>query len=369
MQPESKSTTSCDVPACCNSGRRSTVAGPAGNEPLQCEPDLSQFVRSGEVALDLGGAGERLAAAIGPQGRVISVVAPETPLAECRQLQAQWAAQLGYSNVECHRGRPQDLQLDLERFDAWLESHPARSSLDWLAAQAQAAELRQSAPLVASDTIDIVLARYVFNVVSRTERPQACAEIYRVLKRGGRVLISAIVSDERVPAALQDDPALWSTGVGGADREDLLLAALETAGFYGMEVVERASEPHLTIGGIEFCSIIVQAFKGKTGPCLERHQAVIYNGPWKAVIDDDGHTLYRGKRMAVCDKTFQIYSRAPYSTEITRVPPAAEVPLALALPFNCKVDAIRDPRETKSTTPSSMPLLQLSGDCGPSGCC
>ena len=118
----------------------------------------------------------------------------------------------------------------------------------------------------------------------------------------------------------------------------------------------------------------MQAFKGKSGPCWERHQAVVYNGPWKAVIDDDGHTLYRGKRMAVCDKTFQIYSRAPYADAITLVPPVTEIPLADAEPFDCRKDAVRDPRETKGLRSShpqaaSLSLLQISGECGPSGCC
>ena len=52
------------------------------------------------------------------------------------------------------------------------------------------------------------------------------------------------------------------------------------------------------------------AYKGKEGPCIERNQAVIYRGPWKQVVDDDGHTLERGARMAVCDKTFKLYSQA-----------------------------------------------------------
>ena len=36
---------------------------------------------------------------------------------------------------------------------------------------------------------------------------------------------------------------------------------------------------------------IVEAFKGKEGPCLERNQAVIYKGPFKEVLDDDDHPV------------------------------------------------------------------------------
>ena len=73
--------------------------------------------------------------------------------------------------------------------------------------------------------------------------------------------------------------------------------------------------------GIEFRSVTVRAFKGKEGPCLDHSQAVIYRGPWKKVVDDDGHTLHRGVPMAVCDKTFRIYSAAPYRDQIVPVPP------------------------------------------------
>ena len=66
----------------------------------------------------------------------------------------------------------------------------------------------------------------------------------------------------------------------------------------------------------------VRAFKGKDGPCLDHNQAVIYQGPWKQVMDDDGHILRRGTRMAVCEKTFQIYGRAPYQDQIISVPAA-----------------------------------------------
>ena len=73
--------------------------------------------------------------------------------------------------------------------------------------------------------------------------------------------------------------------------------------------------------------------------------------------------------MAVCDKTFQIYSRPPYADEVTPLPPVEEIPLAEARPFNCRVDAVRDPRETKGTAPLGLTLLQIDDGCGPIGCC
>ncbi|MDB5384937.1 MAG: arsenite S-adenosylmethyltransferase, partial [Planctomycetaceae bacterium] len=174
--------------------------------------------------------------------------------------------------------------------------------------------------------------------------------------------------DEDVSDDLKSDPTLWSGCLSGAYREDQFLEAFEAAGFHGIEILNRQTEPWNTVRGIEFRSLTVQVFKGKAGPCLERHQAVIYTGPWKAVIDDDGHTLERGKRMAVCDKTFQIYSREPYASDITPIPPRQEVPLATAKLMSCLGTPLRDPRQTKSQMPA-LSLLPISDCCGTTDCC
>ena len=123
----------------------------------------------------------------------------------------------------------------------------------------------------------------------------------------------------------------------------------ERAGFHGIEILSRQTEPWQVIDGVEFRSLTVRAFKGKQGDCWERNQAVIYKGPWRAVQDDDGHTLYRGERMAVCDKTFQLYtdSSSPYQSDLISVLPHNEIPLESAQGFNCSGDAVRDPRATR----------------------
>ncbi len=89
-----------------------------------------------------------------------------------------------------------------------------------LDAEELADELRIKKPLVESDSIDVVVSNCVLNLVSNSNRRQMFEEIYRVLKRGGRAVISDIVSDEDVPQDLQDDPELWSGCISGAFRED-----------------------------------------------------------------------------------------------------------------------------------------------------
>ena len=112
-------------------------------------------------------------------------------------------------------------------------------------------------------------------------------------------------------------------------------------------MVKRDEKPWRTTQGVEFRSITVVAHKGKQGPCWERKQAVIYRGPWRKVIDDDGHVLERGKRVAVCDKTFQIYNRSPYAQDILPIEPHEVISLEEAESFDCHRSAVRAPRETK----------------------
>ncbi|PYK37733.1 MAG: methyltransferase, partial [Verrucomicrobia bacterium] len=172
-------------------------------------------------------------------------------------------------------------------------------------------------------------------------------EIFRVLKKGGRAVISDIVSDEEVPEEMQQEPELWSGCISGAFIEEGLLAAFERAGFYGIQILKRDLDPWRTVQGIEFRSVTLEAFKGKQGECFERNQAVIYSGPFKEVLDDDNHRMERGKRYAVCDKTYNLYKKAPYREFFELVDPLVDVPLAEAKPFDCSRTALRHPKETK----------------------
>src|SRR5690606_20787892 len=203
-------------------------------------------------------------------------------------------------------------RLDLDLFEQWLKENQVRDAEAYLRAQEAADMLRQQSPMIADASVDVVISNCVLNLVRQADRVQLFSEMFRVLKKGGRCVISDIVSDEDVPPDMQADPDLWSGCISGAFREDLLLKAFEDAGFHGITLVERSETPWKTIRGIEFRSVTVQAFKGKQGPCMEHNQAVIYKGPWKKVIDDDGHVLERGQRMAVCAKTFALFQRAPY---------------------------------------------------------
>jgi hypothetical protein len=168
-----------------------------------------------------------------------------------------------------------------------------------------------------------------------------------VLRIGGRAVISDIVSDEEVPEHLQNDPELWSGCISGALTEEGFLAAFTDAGFYGVQILKRDEQPWQTVEGIEFRSLTVEAFKGKQGPCVERNQAVVYTGPFREVLDDDNHRMERGRRYAVCDKTYNIYRKAPYSAFFEFIEPLAPIPVEEARPFDCSRTLLRHPKETK----------------------
>ena len=135
-----------------------------------------------------------------------------------------------------------------------------------------------------------------------------------------------------------------------------------------MQIAARQAEPWRTVEGIEFRSLTVVAHKGKQGPCLERNQAVIYRGPFKQVEDDDNHVYYRGRRMAVCDKTFQLLRKEPYAHQFEFVEPREPVPQEAAARFDCSRPTHRHPRETKgleydATTQSNGACTDSGGSC------
>jgi arsenite methyltransferase len=334
--------------------------------------DPSRFVRDGETVLDLGsGAGKICyiaAQIVGESGRVIGVDCNDTMLALARKYRDEFAARVGFANVEFRKAKIQDLRLDLDRLDGHLAASPVQSSGDWLQMEEVARRLRETEPVIADDSVDVVLSNCVLNLVRTDDRRQLFQEMYRVLKRGGRAVISDIVSDEDVPPHLRSDHHLWSGCISGAFREDEFFRAFEEAGFYGVELVSRQPEPWAVVEGIEFRSVTGRAFKGKEGPCLDRSQAVIYKGPWKTVIDDDGHELYRGQRMAVCDKTFQIYSREPYADQFEPIEPKVPVPLVDAPEFDCRRNAVRPAAVTRQQATEPLTILPAENCCGPSGC-
>ncbi|MDP2606872.1 MAG: methyltransferase domain-containing protein [Deltaproteobacteria bacterium] len=334
--------------------------------------DPSRYVREGETVLDLGsGSGKAcyiMAQIVGAKGKVIGVDFNPPMLELARKYQKAIGDMLGYHNVEFRRGKIQDLRTDLEMVDRYLEANPVRSATGLVRLEEFQDKIRNEQPLIPDESIDVIISNCVLNLVRPEDKKALFAEMYRVLKRGGRVAISDIVSDEPVPEHLAKDPDLWSACVSGAFQEEEFLRAFEEAKFHGIQIEELRSEAYQTVEGVEFRAVTVTAYKGKEGPCVERNQAVMYRGPWKQVVDDDNHVLPRGARIAVCDKTFKLYSQPPYEGQFILVPPREEVVPERAGVFDCSRDQRRHPRETKGL---EYNVTRISSSmCGPdSNCC
>ena len=242
----------------------------------------SKWARAGDVVVDLGsGAGKAcyiLSQKVGATGRVIGVDFNDAMLELARKHQHEMAEKIGYANVEFVKQKIQDLSL-------------------------------------ADESVDLIVSNCVLNLVRAEDKRRLFTRMFRVLKRGGRAVISDIVCDKDPTPAIANDPKLWSGCIAGAFREDLFLTMFEEAGFHGMEILARQDRPWRVIDGVEFRSMTVRAFKGKQGPCIDGGQCVTYRGPWKCVSDDDGHNYQRGQPTPVCRKTHALLTdpHGPYA--------------------------------------------------------
>ncbi len=317
--------------------------------------DPSRHVQAGDTVLDLGSGGGKIcyiaAQIVGPSGRVIGVDFNEPMLELARKHQTDIASRLGYSNVEFRRGRIQDLQLDLDQLDQHLSQHPIQTSGDWMGLQPKLDELRASAPLVASGSVDVVVSNCVLNLVQQSDREQLFSEVFRVLKPGGRAVISDIVASTDVPLALQRDPTLWSGCISGAFREDLFGRAFEAAGFVGIEILTRQPEPWQVVESIEFRSLTIRAWKPLAIADSDQSHEVIYRGPWAAVIDDSGTELLRGERTHLTDSQRGQLALSPYRSQLEWL-----------------TDGSASASSCCSPVPLDLPLIQDSGCCSYGSC-
>ena len=191
----------------------------------------ARWVRRGETVLDLGSGGGKIcfiaAQIVGASGRVIGVDINDEMLALAEKYKAQIGDELGFHNVEFRRGQIQNLK-----------------------------------PIVESDAVDVVLSNCVLNLVATESKAQLFDEMFRVVKEGGRVVISDIVSNREVPPKMRENAQLWSGCIAGAYQEHAFVEAFERAGFSDVEVVKRDEAPWQTVNNIEFRAVTVRAYKG-----------------------------------------------------------------------------------------------------------
>lgn len=321
--------------------------------------DPSRYVREGDVVLDLGSGGGKIcymaAQLAGREGRVIGMDMNDDMLALARKYQPEMAAKLGGDRVRFVKGQIEDLALDVEASEHYSSTHPDCSVAELTAWQD---EQRRTRPLIPDYSVDVVISNCVLNLVADAHKQQMVREIFRVLKPGGRVAISDIVSDEPIPQHLKGNPELWSGCISGAFQEQEFINSFAKAGFLAAQYDKWEAAPWQVVEGIEFRSVTLTAVKGAGTECLDYGHAVIYRGPYASVTDDEGHIYVRGERMAVCERTYRLLTEGPYREHFIGITPRVlREPVTWCAPAGTR----RPAAETKGGVHAEA--------CAPTGCC
>jgi len=215
-----KGSGSCCGPSrsCCGPSTPQNVSRAVGysDEELAAIPDGADLglgcgnpialasLRPGETVVDLGsGAGIDCflaARRVGPQGKVIGVDMTPEMLEKARRN----AASAGVSNVEFRLGEIEHLP-------------------------------------VSDNSVDAIISNCVINL--SPDKPQVFREAFRVLRPGGRLMVSDIVLDSPLPKRLLDSAAAYVGCISGASLKADYLRMMSEAGFANVTVVSEERFP------------------------------------------------------------------------------------------------------------------------------
>ena len=179
-------------------------AAPGGaNLGLGCgNPTALASLRPGEVVVDLGaGAGFDAflsARAVGPTGRVIGVDMTDEMLDKAREN----ARKGGYTTVEFRKGTIEELPIE-------------------------------------SASVDVIISNCVINL--SPEKDRVFREAFRVLRPGGRLMISDIVLERPLPGEVADSIEAYLGCVGGASLRGEYLETIGKAGFRDVKILKEGS--------------------------------------------------------------------------------------------------------------------------------
>ena len=193
---------------CCGSASCYKVPGhpvPEAELGLSCgNPVAFSHLRKGDVVLDLGsGAGKDVflaAQKVGPKGRAIGVDMTPDMLRLARKNAAKFEKAAGLSNVEFREGQIEQLPVE-------------------------------------DSAVDVVISNCVINL--SPDKPQVFREVFRVLKPGGRMVVSDIVLYKPLPDWARKDEDLYAACVAGALLKKDYLRAIRQAGFKKLDILDE----------------------------------------------------------------------------------------------------------------------------------
>jgi len=175
------------------------------NLGLGCgNPIALASLKAGEVVLDLGSGGGfdcfLASAKVGPKGKVIGVDMTAEMLDKARDNMRKG----GYKNVEFRLGEIENLP-------------------------------------VADNSVDIIISNCVINLSN--DKARVFQEAFRVLKPGGRLMVSDIVILKELPDFIRKSIDAYIGCVAGALDKGDYLQAIKTAGFEKVKVIDEATYP------------------------------------------------------------------------------------------------------------------------------
>lgn len=178
-------------------------------------------MKQGEVVLDLGaGAGLDVFLAankVGKTGKVIGVDMTPDMIERAREI----ARENKYANVEFRLGEIENLP-------------------------------------VADNTVNVIISNCVINL--SPDKPQVFSEAHRVLKTGGRLMVSDLVLLSELPDIIRKSASAYVSCVGGAALKDDYLKAIKKAGFKEVKIVEENPLPlTMLINSPELQKMVLEA--------------------------------------------------------------------------------------------------------------
>jgi SAM-dependent methyltransferase len=161
-------------------------------------------------------------------------------------------------------------------------------------------------------SVDIVAQNCLFNIFEPDDLKQALSEAHRVLKPGGRLIMSDPIATRPMPLHLQQNEQLRALCLSGALTYDEYIQHLVAIGFGQIEI--RARRPYRLLDAPTYSldtpllleSLDSVSFKvplPEDGACVFTGKTAIYAGPEPLLDDQAGHLLQQGIPLAVCDKT------------------------------------------------------------------
>lgn len=165
---------------------------------------------------------------------------------------------------------------------------------------------------VEDESMDIAAQNCLFNIFKTEDLKKAVAEMFRVLKPHGRLVMSDPVCEQPMNEALRNDDRLRALCLSGSIPIVEYIKVLTDAGFGTIEIRSRKSyrvlspNQYPTAELIHIESIEVAAIKDPMpadGPCIFSGKTAIYFGDAPYFDDLKGHVLQQNMPLAVCDKT------------------------------------------------------------------